>query len=230
MSHLLSLSVHQNPNVGMYGFANDKVCFVGNDFDEKQAHDIEKVLKVPVHRISVYRSSLIGAFVAGNNHCILLPAAIEDEELSVIISILGKLGIKHHILATDYNALGNNLVTNDTACIISPLLLPFKDEIASALGVKHSEINPMEYIPTIGSLISLNSRGCLASAFTTPPQAEWMSELFGVPVTRGTINLGSPFVGSGIITNKNGFIFGERTGGPEAVAAEEALGFLSFSP
>lgn len=226
MSHLLSFSVHQNPNVGLYGFANDKVCFVGIDISEKQAQDLENVLKVPVHRLSIYRSGLVGAFVAGNNNCILLPSSIEDNELALITSIIEQLGMSHHVLTTDYNALGNNLIANDHACIISPVLVPFKDEIAAALRVKHIEINPLEYIPTIGSLVSLGSRGCLASAFANPEQAEWMSKLFGVPVTRGTINLGSPFVGAGIIVNKNGFIFGERTGGPEAVAAEEALGFL----
>ena len=226
MTHLLSLSVHQNPNVGLYGFANDKVCFVGTDVSEEDADKIEKVLKVPVHRLSVYRSSLVGAFATGNNSCILLPAAIEEHELTVIVKLLEYHGIKHHILSTDYNALGNNLIANDQACIISPVLEPLKDEIAAALGVKHIEINPMQYIPTIGSLISLNGKGCLASAFINEEQADWMSQLFGVPVTRGTINLGSPFVGAGIITNRNGFVYGDRTGGPEAVAADEALGFL----
>ena len=86
MTHLLSLSVQQNPNVGLYGFANDKVCFVGTDVSEEDADKIEKVLKVPVHRLSVYRSSLVGAFATGNNSCILLPAAIEEHELTVIVS------------------------------------------------------------------------------------------------------------------------------------------------
>jgi len=222
MSHLYRTSFHQNPNIGLYGFANNQVCLLGNDATATQVDEIHKALKVPVHKLSLYHSSLIGAFVAGNNKCILIPSIIDDDE----IAILNKLGIKHHILNTDFNALGNNMIANDHACIISPVLEPWKDEIKVALGVKHIEINPIENIPTIGSLAALNDKGCLLSAFATPEQAAWVQELLEVPVTRGTINLGSPFVGAGIITNTHGFIFGERTGGPEAVAADEALGFL----
>ena len=38
--------------------------------------------------------------------------------------------------------------------------------------------------------------------------------------------MGSPYVSSGILTNKNGFVIGSMSGGPEIDNADKALGFL----
>jgi len=42
-------------------------------------------------------------------------------------------------------------------------------------------------------------------------------------ITTGTVNMGNPFVGSGILCNDKGFVIGDMSGGPEIMNAEEAL-------
>ena len=49
-----------------------------------------------------------------------------------------------------------------------------------------------------------------------------------VKVAKGSVNFGSPFISSGLICNKNGFIIGDISGGPEIQNADEALGFLNI--
>ena len=222
MTHILRASFHQNPNVGLYGFTNDKFCLLAASTMADDTTNIHSVLKVPIHHINICSTSLVGAFLAGNNKCILVPYIAFDDE----IAQLKEKNIPHHILETDYTALGNNLVANDHACLISPDLKPFMNEIKTALDVKKIATFQIGELPIIGALISINSKGCLLSSLATEKDASFVEEFFGVPVTRGTVNLGSSYIHSGIITNSNGFVFGDRTGGPEAVAIDKALGFL----
>lgn len=222
MSHLLQTSFHQDPNVGLHGFANDKFCLLASHTPHEHVKNVEKVLNVPVHLLNICGTSLVGAFIAGNNKCILLPQIVFDSELHK----LDNLNIPYHILKTDYTALGNNMIANDNACLISRDLAPFQEEIKTALQIEKIKVMEIDDVPTVGSLLSLNDKGCLLSAFATEEDAQFVEKFFGVPVTRGTVNLGSPYVHSGIIVNSHGFVFGGRTGGPEAVAIDEALGFL----
>ncbi len=220
--HLLQTSFNQDPNVGLHGFANDQFCLLPAHTSDDTARKVEKVLNVPVHLLNMCGTSLLGAFIAGNNKCILLPHIAFDAELHK----LDKLNIPYKILTTDYTALGNNMIANDHACLISEDLEPWKDEIKKALQVEKITVMHIDDAPTTGSLLALNNKGCLLSAFATEEDAQFVEKFFGVPVTRGTVNLGSPYIRSGIITNGHGFVFGGRTGGPEAVAIDEALGFL----
>jgi len=221
--HLLQTSFHQDSNVGLHGFANDKFCLLAVHTQHEYAAKVEKVLNVPVHLLNICGTSLIGAFVAGNNKCILLPHIIFDSELHK----LDQLCIPYHILKTDYTALGNNMIANDHACLISPDLAPCQGEIKEALQIEHIKVMGIDDVSVIGSLLALNSKGCLLSAFATEEDAQFVEKFFGVPVTRGTVNLGSPYIHSGVLVNSHGLVIGGRTGGPEAVAIDEALGFLN---
>jgi translation initiation factor 6 len=55
---------------------------------------------------------------------------------------------------------------------------------------------------------------------------EVLEDLFELPVDVGTVNLGSPLVGSGVLANSHGYLAGEDTTGPELGRLEDALGFL----
>ena len=43
----------------------------------------------------------------------------------------------------------------------------------------------------------------------------------------GTVNLGSPLVGSGLLANSYGYLAGDETTGPELGRIEDALDFLA---
>jgi translation initiation factor 6 len=222
MTHLYQTAFQQNPNVGLSAFANDNICILAPTATKEQAKQVEKVLQTPILQTSICGTSLAGVFIAGNNHCILLPKIILDEELDKIQNT----GIPYHILETDNTALGNNIVATDDAALINKDLKPFMEEIKKHLKVKKIRTYEMADIPIIGALVTINKHGCLLSAAASESDEKFIKDFFGVPTTRGTVNLGSPYVKSGIVTNSNGFLLGNATGGPEAVAVDEALGFL----
>ena len=94
--HLLMTNINGNPNVGLYGFANNKYVLVGREVPAALAQEIGKVLNVPVHQISIAGTSLLGVFLAGNDHKLLVPSIAFDSELRV----LDKLGIPYAVIET----------------------------------------------------------------------------------------------------------------------------------
>ena len=74
------------------------------------------MLKVPVHRVTLAGTSLVGVFTAGNSNCLLLPPICFEEELEA----LDKLGIKYEVIQTKLTAIGNNILANDNGALINP--------------------------------------------------------------------------------------------------------------
>ncbi|MBW2963790.1 translation initiation factor IF-6 [Candidatus Woesearchaeota archaeon] len=221
--HVLKTSFHQNSNVGLYAYTNDKFCLLSSMVPGKLEKDIKEALKVDLIRTNLCGTVLNGIFAAGNNKGLLLPHIVLDSELET----LRNHKIKFEIITTDHTALNNNIVVNDQAALVSPDLEEHMDAIKKFLKLKKIEIFHLNKMPTVGALIVLGKKGCLVSKFASDKEMDFVADYFKMPVTRGSVNLGSPYISSGLVVNKHGFIVGERTGGPETVHIDEALGFLS---
>ncbi len=222
--HILNTSFNGLYNVGLYGFANDKFALIGKEISDEIAGEISKVLKVPVHKITIAGTSLIGVFVAGNNNKLLVPSIIFDDEKLA----LEEAGVDFEIFDTKLTCLGNNMIVGDDVAIVSTEFSEGEEKhLATALGVKtiRRTLNEMS---SIGSLVVLNlsKNKALISNDLSRDDQQIIESTFNVESTPGSINMGSPYVRSGIICNDNGFIVGSNSGGPEITNADSALGFL----
>ncbi|NQU78817.1 translation initiation factor IF-6 [Candidatus Woesearchaeota archaeon] len=220
--HVLKTNFNGNPNIGLYGFCNDKFCLLGIEVPAKEAKEVEKALHVPVHQLNICGTSLLGVFIAGNNHKILVPEIAFDYELA----ILDKLGIEYEVIKTRLTALGNNLLCNDKGCLASQeFSADQKKRIRQALNVSLKP-GTIADLDTVGSLGVLNSSGCAVHRDITDEEIQKIEDLLGVKCISSTVNMGSPYIRSGVLCNNNGFIIGDLSGGPEIVNIEEELGFL----
>ena len=220
--HIAQMSFSNNPNIGLYAFANDDVCLVGQEVDDKQIEEIKDILDVPVHRISIAGTSLIGVFCAGNSKKILVPHIIQQNEKDE----LKRIGLDYCIIDTRFTALGNIIAANDKGAVVSPDLDDTTiKEIEKSISVptrrgKISELNNM------GSCILANNNGAVAHSGIKEAELVFIENTLKVNVIDGTVNMGSPYVKSGIIANSNGFIIGSQSAGPEITNTDIALGFL----
>jgi len=216
------LSFFGDPNVGLFAKASDKLCLVGKAVLKSDRDIIEDVLKVPVIDITISNTNLIGIFAAMNSKGIILPKIVTEGELKEIAKLDLNFGV---IEDTIYTALGNLILCNDKGAIVSPLLEKFIDIIEDVLEVK-CEISTVANLNIVGSCGKANNKGCLLHRDATEDELKVIEKTLGVEVDIGTVNFGSPFVASGIITNSNGIIIGGETTGPEVARVVEALGFL----
>lgn len=213
---------HGNPNVGLYGFANDEFCLLGKEVSHHQALEVEKVLNVPVHQVSLCGTGLIGAFCAGNNHMLLVPSIAFHHELDA----LDKLHIKYKVIKTKMTALGNNLLCNDHGCLASPeFSADTKKEIRQALGVALKP-GTIAGLDTVGSSAAVNKHGGVIHRDIGKAELDYIEDLLQTVLETGTVNMANPMIRSGVICNAKGFVVGDHSGGPEVNNIDHALGFL----
>ena len=120
------MEFESNPNIGLYMFVNDKFCLLGVNVDDAKKKEIENILNVPVHIVTVLGTELVGVFIAGNNEFLLLPDMSENE-LEKIRKIGEDAKMKVIVLNDKLNTIGNN------SSIFSIEKVSF-EEIKMALG------------------------------------------------------------------------------------------------
>ncbi|AIF69360.1 translation initiation factor 6 [Palaeococcus pacificus DY20341] len=226
--HIERLDFENSPYLGVFGLATDRVALIREGLQEKKLDVLKEVLGVPLIETSIMKSRIVGLLSVGNSNGILTTYYIWDGELEKIRNSLRELGIDTRIepMMTAYTALGNLILANDKAALVSP---KFSREevkfIEDVLGVEVERGVIAEY-HAVGSVGVVTNKGALVHPEATEEELEWLSDLFKVDVYVGTANMGVPFVGSCLLANSNGVVVGSLTTGPEIVKIEEALGFL----
>lgn len=220
--HLLKTNFNGNQNVGLYGYCNNSYCLLGREVPEAKAKQIAKVLGVPVHQLTLCGTSLIGVFVAGNSDVLLIPEIAFDYELKR----LDRLKIKYEVIKCRATALGNNIACNDSGCLVNPdFSADQKKRIRQALGVALKP-GTIAGLGTTGSLAAMNSTACMVHRDITRAETKVLQGLLGLECVPSTVNMGSPYIRSGLLCNDNGFVIGDASGGPEVVNIDTELGFL----
>lgn len=211
-------------NIGLYVFVNDKFALIGREIPDKEEEKIRNVFKVPVHRITLAGTSLIGVFVAGNNSQILIPGITFEHEREE----LRKLGINFRVFDTKLTGLGNNIIMGESKAILSPEFSDAEVKKVSELMNVQAEKAKFTNITAIGNLavINIHRKKALVSNDLTREELRFIEKTFSIKATPGSVNMGSPYVKSGVLANKHGFAIGSASGGPEMANADEALGFL----
>lgn len=207
-----------NPNIGLYAFASDSFCLVGHEVPDSQMKLLHKVLKVPVSRITIAGTNLVGVFVVGNSKVLLVPDIAFDEELAM----LDRLKIDYRVISTTHTALGNNILMNDHGCIMNPEMEI--DGIRKALDIPIKACSVAGH-PTVGSCAAMNRKGLLLHRDATAAEKDIISGILKLEIETGSVNMGNPYIRSGIICNTNGYVIGDLSGGPEIQNADIALGF-----
>jgi translation initiation factor 6 len=208
---IIVTSFNSNPNVGLYLYATNEYCLAGLDVPMKSIKEIEKALNVPVHRMNIAGTSLVGVFCTGNSSKLLLPSIVLEKELKE----LDRLKISYEVIKSDLTALGNNILCNDNGSIVNHEFTdPAIKQIGKALNVpvKRGKIAGLD---TVGSLGVMNQKACLLHTDAMTAEINAVSSLLAIECETGTVNFGNPFIKSGVVCNKNGLIIGSQSGGPE---------------
>jgi len=213
-----------DPNVGIFGVANDKFCLIGEFVPQRDK--IERSLEVKVLKISIANTNFVGIFCAMNSNGIILPCITLKREIEKVKKICKEFSMNLCILKTKYTALGNLIVCNDRGAIISKVFTKNqKKEIEECLDVE-VVYGELARLNIIGSCSEATNRGCLLHRDASEDEIERFEDVLKVKCDVGTVNFGSPFVSSGIIANSNGAIVGNKTTGPEIARIMEVFELL----
>lgn len=220
--HVQQLSINGNPNVGLNIFCNNKFALIGKHVSDEQAKTIQEVLNVPVHKITIAGTDLIGVFVVGNEEKIIVPDITFDKEIQEIQA----LGINVQRVQVNLTALGNNILCKDKKALVNPEYTEKEIQtIKEALELEYIKPFAIHELGIIGGLVAYNKKGAAVHRDINQKAREELEEFLGVSCEESTVNMGSPFIASGVACNDNGFLMGELSGGPEVYNMELILGF-----
>ncbi len=225
--HIFITELEGNSNAGLFGIATDKFCLVGRAVREDKILEIEKVLRVPVFQVGMYGTELAGLFCAANSDSVLLPDIVSEHELKELKNKLLKLNVSVHIFKTEHTALGNTILLNDKSGIISEVYdKKAVAEIKKAFpDVKFVQMD-LSGMPTPRTVGIVTNRGGIFSPNISENEIKRIEQVFGFEIGLGTVNLGNPFVSTGVIANSNGFVIGRASSGYEISRVDESLGFI----
>lgn len=206
--------------LGVFARSTEEFVLVPGEADNEFIQTIENALSVTAIPTSVDGSSVIGSLSCGNSSGFLISERINESELARIRKYVPAQRLKGI-----YTAAGNNILLNDSAALVNPNLSDkMVDEIGKFLGVD-------VYRGTVGGLKTVGMAGCVTNkgVLVHPRSSRFeldcLGEIFELPVDIGTVNLGSPLVGSGLLANSKGFVAGIETTGHEMGRIVDALGF-----
>ena len=220
--HFAKAAIEGNSFLGIFAKTNDSLTLLPKNSSEKLKKTCSEVLKTQVVTASVSNSNLIGIFSAMNSNGIVLPASLYDYELDEF----KHAGLNAAVFADKSSAFGNNILTNDSACIVNPAMTNKSIKcIADCLGVEVVKGTVGGY-KTVGASAVVTNQGLLAKTSVTDEELASLEGIFKVKGAVGTANMGVSFVGLCMLANKHGFVAGELTSGYELNRIDEAFGFI----
>jgi len=220
--HVARAAFEGNPFVGIFAKTNDCLTLVPKAATERFKSSCSEVLRTRVITASIANSDLLGMFSAMNSNGIVLPSLAYESE----VRILREAGLNVMVVNERRTALGNNVLVNDSACMVNPEIGNESARcIGDCLGVEVVKGTIGGY-KTVGFAAVVTNKGVLTRTNVTDEEFSSIEKLFKVKGSVGTANMGVPFVGLCMFANGNGVVVGETTSGFELNRIDEALGFI----
>lgn len=219
------LTIYGTSFVGTFIYTSEYFTLAPDDLPMKTYNILESTLKVPLIKCSIYGSCLLGIFAVGNSNGLILPSYALDEEVDFLKkSILDQTG--RDIIVERLNSLntavGNLILTNDKAAIISKELKDCRREIEDILDVE-VELRDVAGNSLVGAVAIATNRGLLVHPLASDEEVEELGKFMGVQADVGTVNKGSPYLRAGIVANSRGAVVGIDTTGPELMKIQQIL-------
>lgn len=222
--HVSHSSINGSPNVGLYGYANAEFALIGETTSDSFEETVQDILDVPTIRLTVAGTNLVGAFITGNKSRLLIPDMIQDHEKERLLDLPVEIKTVH----TNYTCLGNNILMNDDAAMVSPVFSDEEVEHVQSLTGLPTVQDSLAGIEAIGSLGVFNNAldRMVVTNEISEEDFQAVNDYFDVTGTTTSVNKGAAQVRCGVICNEHGFIVGDATGGPETTTIDKGLGFV----
>lgn len=207
-----------NSHIGLFAKASEDFALIPQG-SHKKFEAAAHALGCKIERATIAGSNLLGLFCALNSSGIVLPSFTEEHEKH----FFKKLGLNVLALPPQFCAVGNNVCANDRGAIVN-LEMPHTlvKKISDCLGVEAAHASIAGH-STVGSACIATNKGFAAHNRIKEGELEHIKSVLKVGGSNATVNMGSPFVGLGVVANSRGCMLGEATSGFEGSRIMNAL-------
>ena len=220
---MLRTNVSGSAYIGVFGRVVGDTVAIRADIDESALAAIGEELAIDVVPTTVGGGSTVGSLVAGNSNGAVISSQATEREIEELEQSLNRPVTR---LPDTLNAAGNLILATETGAVVHPDIAPDGiEEIRNTLDVPVVP-STLGSVKTVGMAAVATENGVLCHPRSTEEELAVVEETLGVPADLGTINYGSPLVGSGLLATTQGYVVGERTTGPELGRIEDALSLI----
>ncbi len=220
---MLRTTIEGSLYVGVFACVTDGIAVLGGA-DETTANALEEELDVPTVETTVGGARTAGALATGNESGLVVSGRLTDREREAIESAVD---VEITAIPGRMNAVGNCLLVNDSGAVAHPELADHViDAVSTALDVPVERFD-IGGVSTVGTAAVATNAGVLCHPKVDDATLDRLEDVLDVRADVGTVNYGSPLIGSGLLANGSGYVAGQDTTGPELGRIEEALGFLA---
>jgi translation initiation factor 6 len=196
---------------------------VRHDVDDELAESMADELGVEAVQTTIGGSGTVGSLAVGNENGVLVSSRITDRETERIEAAVDGDVVE---LPGRINAAGNVVLANDYGAYVHPdLSREAVQAVKTALDVPVLR-GALGDVDTVGTAAVANNTGVLCHPKATESELETLEDHLDVYADLGTINYGTPLLGSGLVANDTSYLVGEDTTGPELGRIEDTLGYL----
>ncbi len=201
-------NVNGDPNIGLYATATERFIISGEELDWP--------VDIPVIIARHIDMPFSGIFFAANSEIIVSHSELEREVEEKLVRFGSIIKIN-----SKYNTVGNLVVMNDNACLISPLIRKWKRQFED-LGME-CEARDIGGINLVGSVAKATNTGIAVHPSVTEDELDFLEDFFGVRAGVATVS-GSLFVGSGLVGNSRFMAMSDAATGIEMARIGEIFG------
>ncbi|MDY6930691.1 MAG: translation initiation factor IF-6 [Halobacteriota archaeon] len=210
------------PHLGIFASCTNELVLLPFYLKKETVEGVKESLGVEVaSKVLIDDSVIIGSLVCGNSNGMLVSPHISNSEMKKI---------EEHTRVRRFpgimNAVGNLVLTNDSAALVHPKLSTKAVEAISDFLKVDVHKGTIGGLKTVGVSGVATNKGVLVATSVKESELALLEDVFDLPVEVGTVNLGNPLVGSGLIVNDKGYAVGSETTGHELGRIEGALGFV----
>ncbi|CDO55958.1 similar to Saccharomyces cerevisiae YPR016C TIF6 Eukaryotic translation initiation factor 6 [Geotrichum candidum] len=218
----------ENSNeVGVFSKLTNSYCLVtvgGSQNFYSQLQDV-----IPICHATIAGTRIIGRMTAGNRRGLLVPTQTTDQELQHLRNSLPDT-VKIQRVEERLSALGNVISCNDYVALVHPDIERETEElIADVLGVEVFRQTVAGNV-LVGSYSTITNQGGLVHPQTSIQDQDELSSLLQIPIVAGSVNRGSPVIGSGLVANDWLSVVGTDTTAPELSVIESIFGLTNEAP
>lgn len=221
---MLRTNFNGSPFLGVFGVVTDESLLITPEL--KDTESLEEELGVKnVYSGTLNDASVLGSLAVGNTSGFAVSSSALDSEVERLREVCG---VRVERVQSRINAVGNVVLSNDSAAVASPELSEEAlQEISDILDVE-IERTTVGGLNIVGSAAVATNKGVLVHPRTTDGELDTLQDVFDLHVDLGTVNYGTPLVGSGLLANRYGYVAGSETTGPELGRIDETLGFVDL--
>ena len=207
----------------MFARATPECLLVRHDVDDEQIDSMADELGVEPVATTVGGSDTVGSLAVGNENGVLVSNRVTNRETERIEAAVDGPVVE---LPGKINAAGNVVLANDYGAYVHPdLTREAVQAVKDALDVPVLR-GDLGGVNTVGTAAVANNTGVLCHPQASESELETLEDHLDVYADLGTINYGTPLLGSGLVANDESYLVGEDTTGPELGRIEDTLGFL----